>query len=46
MELSSLSEFKKSKEPALKKILIFQEMDLSGSRLKKLLIFQERTCNI
>ena len=46
MSVSSLSELEKLKEPTLKKILIFREMDLSSSRLKKLLMFQENTCNI
>ena len=45
MELSSLPELEKQKEPSLKKLLIFQEMKLSSSRLKKLLMLQERTCN-
>ena len=44
-ELSSLPELEKQKETSLKKLLIFQEMELSRSRLKKLLMLQERTCN-
>ena len=45
MELSSLSDLKKYKEPTFKKFLIFQEVGLSSSKLKKRLIFQEITCN-
>ena len=41
MELSSLSELEKSKEPSHKKFLIFQEMESSSSKLKKLLFLGE-----
>ena len=35
---------KMKKKPTLKKFIIFQEIELSSTKLKKLLIFQERTC--
>ena len=35
-----LSEIEKRKKPALKKFLIFQEMEISSLKLKKLLYFR------
>ena len=37
----SSKKFKKKKKSALKKSVIFQEMELSSSKIKKFLIFQE-----
>ena len=34
----------KNKKTTLKKLLMFQEMELSSPKLKELLIFQEGTC--